>query len=244
MKALEKDRGRRYDTPAGLARDIERYLRDETVEACPPSSIYLVRKLLRRNKVTVITTLLVAASLVIGTAVSIWHAAVARRAEAKAAARLVAETQAREQATAISELLQEGLASANPDAAKGTSYTVRQLLDDISKRLGDRLRDQPAAEAAIRGTIGNAYFRLGLPEQATPHLKRALELREQLHGPESAEAARGLYDEAWNLQEYGDIPGALARANRALAIHRKANLRNTDTVNILWLLQLIHRRGM
>ena len=86
---------------------------------------------------------------------------------------------------------------------------MRQLLDDISTRLSDRLRDQPAAEAAIRATIGNAYFRLGLPEQAAPHLKRALELREQLFGAESVEVARSLYDEAWNLQEYGDIPGPL-----------------------------------
>ena len=40
MKALEKDRMRRYETPGGLARDIERYLRDEPVQACPPSAAY------------------------------------------------------------------------------------------------------------------------------------------------------------------------------------------------------------
>jgi tetratricopeptide (TPR) repeat protein len=242
MKALEKDRSRRYETATALARDIERYLNDEPVEACPPSVQYRLRKLVRRNKVAVLSTLLVAASLILGTAISVWQAVVARRAEANAAARLLAETQARQQAAAIGELLQEALATANPDTAKGTGYTVRQLLDDISTRLSDQLRDQPAAEAAIRGTIGNAYFRLGLPEQSAPQLKRALQLREQLFGAESVEVARSLYDEAWNLQEYGDIPGALERANRALAIHRKSGLRNTDTVNILWLLQLIHRR--
>ena len=50
MKALEKDRARRYETANGLARDIERYLRDEPVEACPPSAWYRFRKFARRNK--------------------------------------------------------------------------------------------------------------------------------------------------------------------------------------------------
>jgi WD40 repeat protein/serine/threonine protein kinase len=50
MKALEKDRGRRYETAAALAADVERYLADEPVQACPPSAWYRLRKLARRNK--------------------------------------------------------------------------------------------------------------------------------------------------------------------------------------------------
>src|SRR5919197_2546423 len=49
MKCLEKDRARRYETANGLARDLERYLRDEPVEARPPSAGYRVRKFLRRH---------------------------------------------------------------------------------------------------------------------------------------------------------------------------------------------------
>src|SRR5262249_25238784 len=49
MKCLEKERGRRYDTANGLARDIERYLHDEPVQACPPSAGYRLRKVVRRN---------------------------------------------------------------------------------------------------------------------------------------------------------------------------------------------------
>jgi serine/threonine protein kinase len=51
MKTLEKDRNRRYESPSSLARDIERYLHDEPVQACPPSAWYRFRKLARRNKV-------------------------------------------------------------------------------------------------------------------------------------------------------------------------------------------------
>src|SRR5262249_25242480 len=51
MKCLEKDRNRRYETANGLARDVERYLHDEPVQACPPSAWYRFRKFARRNRV-------------------------------------------------------------------------------------------------------------------------------------------------------------------------------------------------
>src|SRR5437667_8543196 len=50
MKALEKDRNRRYETASGFAADVQRYLHDEPVLACPPSASYRLRKFLRRNK--------------------------------------------------------------------------------------------------------------------------------------------------------------------------------------------------
>src|SRR5207249_12147964 len=66
MKALEKDRNRRYDTAHSLARDIERYLHDEPVQACPPSVGYRLRKFLRRNKGPVLAAMLVLLALVGG----------------------------------------------------------------------------------------------------------------------------------------------------------------------------------
>ena len=84
MKALEKDRTRRYETANGLAMDVERYLTDEPVEASPPSATYRFRKFARRNKVALATGGLVAASLVVGTGVSTWQAIRAMRAERSA----------------------------------------------------------------------------------------------------------------------------------------------------------------
>jgi eukaryotic-like serine/threonine-protein kinase len=55
MKALEKDRDRRYESAAALVADVERYLRDEPVQACPPSARYRLRKFARRNKTAVVT---------------------------------------------------------------------------------------------------------------------------------------------------------------------------------------------
>src|SRR5262249_6649917 len=69
MKALEKDRNRRYESASALAADVQRYLNDEPVQACPPSAGYRFRKFTRRNKVMLGTAGVVAAALVIGTAV-------------------------------------------------------------------------------------------------------------------------------------------------------------------------------
>jgi tetratricopeptide (TPR) repeat protein/serine/threonine protein kinase len=72
MKCLEKDRNRRYDSASALARDIERYLHDEPVQACPPSAMYRLRKLVRRNKVTLGVAALVLVFLVLLGAGSGW----------------------------------------------------------------------------------------------------------------------------------------------------------------------------
>ena len=66
MKALEKDRNRRYDTANGFARDIQRYLADEVVEARPPSRGYRLKKFVKRNKIQVIAASLVFLALVAG----------------------------------------------------------------------------------------------------------------------------------------------------------------------------------
>ena len=84
MKALDKDRNRRYQSATALAEDIQRYLNDEPALACPPSMAYRVGKLARRNKTAIATSILVAALLIVGIGVSTWQAVRATLAEAKA----------------------------------------------------------------------------------------------------------------------------------------------------------------
>jgi WD40 repeat protein/serine/threonine protein kinase len=96
MKCLEKDRNRRYETASAIAADVQRYLRDEPVQACPPSAAYRVRKFARRNKVALVMAAVVAAALLIGTAVSAWQAVEAHRARRDADGRLESEEQALE----------------------------------------------------------------------------------------------------------------------------------------------------
>jgi hypothetical protein len=73
MKCLEKERNRRYESASALAADVQRYLNDEPVQACPPSTVYRLRKLARRNKGLLTTAALVTSALlitVVGLAIS------------------------------------------------------------------------------------------------------------------------------------------------------------------------------
>jgi len=79
MKALEKDRSRRYETANGLAMDIRRYLSGEAVVAAPPSAVYRLRKFVRRNKATVAAGAAVAAALLAGVVAFAWQASIAQR---------------------------------------------------------------------------------------------------------------------------------------------------------------------
>jgi len=81
MKCLEKDRGRRYETANGLARDIERFLNYEPVLARPPSAVYQLRKFVIRNRVATLSVAAISFSLILGTIVSTWEAIKATRAE-------------------------------------------------------------------------------------------------------------------------------------------------------------------
>jgi serine/threonine protein kinase len=81
MKALEKDRNRRYDTPGSFAEDIERYLHHEAILARPPSTAYKLKKFAQRNRAAAITTAVVAASLILGMILTTWQAIRATRAE-------------------------------------------------------------------------------------------------------------------------------------------------------------------
>jgi WD40 repeat protein/tetratricopeptide (TPR) repeat protein len=103
MKALEKDRGRRYETANGFAMDVQRYLAGEPVLAAPASQWYRLRKFARRHRGPLTTAAVVLATLVLGMAVSIEEAVRATRAEGLAQRRFEAEKEARAQAHASLE---------------------------------------------------------------------------------------------------------------------------------------------
>jgi serine/threonine protein kinase len=97
MKALEKDRDRRYESANSLAADLQRYLSDEAVEAGPPSAGYRLRKYVRRNRQALVPAAIVVAALVTATAVSTWQAVRAREAQGLAEANSRAARQAVDQ---------------------------------------------------------------------------------------------------------------------------------------------------
>jgi eukaryotic-like serine/threonine-protein kinase len=178
MKALEKDRGRRYETANGLARDVQRYLVDEPVVARPPSRLYRLQKLARRNKLFFAAAGAVAAALIIGLAGSTWEYLKERDARQRAVTEAA-------KASAVSELLQDMIGSGDPDFQKGSDYTVRQLLDDYSVGLTNQLAGQPEVEATLRQVMGWTYYRLGVLSKAETNLQRAVALRHIARVPPS-----------------------------------------------------------
>ncbi len=107
MKALDKDRNRRYESANGLALDVQRYLADEPVQACPPSAGYRLRKLVRRNKGRVIAAVGMLVLVLVGTAVSTWQAVRATLAERKTSNALDRANVAKEQTRLALDALTE-----------------------------------------------------------------------------------------------------------------------------------------
>jgi tetratricopeptide (TPR) repeat protein len=184
MKALEKDRNRRYESASAFAADVVRYLHDEPVSACPPSAWYRLRKFARRHRLVLLTAGLVALALVTGTVVSVWQAFRATRAETGA---LTAMEQAKQDAAiaeAVNEFLNDLLAQAAPSQTPDRDLKLRAVLDRASKRIEGRFPDQPLVEARLRLTLAVTHESLGEYAIAERHAGRARELYESARGAE------------------------------------------------------------
>jgi serine/threonine protein kinase len=118
MKALEKDRERRYETANDFARDIGRYLQDEPVEACPPSTAYRFSKFVRRHKTAAIATAVVSVALILGAGIAAGQAYRATKAEKYADKQLKIATE------------QQRLAKQQTQLAR----KQKKLAEDASKR--------------------------------------------------------------------------------------------------------------
>jgi serine/threonine protein kinase/tetratricopeptide (TPR) repeat protein len=216
LKALEKDRTRRYETANALAADIRRHLKDEPVLASPPSTIYRARKFVRRHRAMVVAGALVALALVVGfvgTSVGLLRAV---RAERHA-------TREAEAARQVSEFLVDLFQVAEPGEAQGRSITAGEILDRGAARVERELKDQPATQARLMHTIGSVYNLLGLYEEAEPLLEKALDTREELAGDDSLEAAETLLNLASLADNQGRYREARDLAQRSLVI-REAEL--------------------
>jgi serine/threonine protein kinase/tetratricopeptide (TPR) repeat protein len=200
MKALEKDRNRRYETASAFAADVRRFLGEEPVEARPPSAWYRFRKLARRNRVALTAAALVAAALLLGTVASSWQAVRATRAEAGARAAEDKATKERDRAdeekasaqSTLRFLLADVLEQADPNHEPDRDLTVRALLDKAADRLERNTELLPRTEAAIRQTVGKIYWGLGEQKKAESLLARAYELQRQHAGedaPDTLDAA-------------------------------------------------------
>jgi hypothetical protein len=145
MNALEKDRSRRYESASALAADIQRYLSDEPVLACPPTAMYRFQKFARKHKPALATSAAIALCLLLGTTVSAWQAVRATTAEAKAEAK---ELQANANAEQAKEKAQE--ATAQRDEAQKQRDEVKALADSSAFKRRSRPAFDVQRQRAMR----------------------------------------------------------------------------------------------
>jgi len=185
-KALEKDRARRYQSVDALADDVRRFLADEPIAARPPGKLYLLRKLVRRNKGVAAGLALAFAALAFGIVATSRQAVRAGRAEEDA--RREARTVER-----VNEFLVALLGSDAPGGqARPLDYTVRQALADSEQWIRSRLAEEPLVEASVRVVLGALATERGEHEEAARQLETALRLRTEELGPDHVKVGAAL----------------------------------------------------
>jgi hypothetical protein len=232
MKALEKDRDRRYESASAFAADVQRYLNDEAVEACPPTAGYKMWKYVRRNRRVLVMVGVIAAALIAATLISTWQAARAREAQHRAEANSRAARRAVDKMylqVAEKWLRQQPLMQ---DVQKDFLREVLRFYQDFSlQETQDRDSRFEAALANQRvGIILNYAF--SEKTQAREALLRAVTALTKL----SEECP----DEPEYLFELARTYGKLAHTAHADAIGK--SLEEEDLRRSVWLLeQLINR---
>ncbi|MHC4481820.1 MAG: serine/threonine protein kinase, partial [Planctomycetota bacterium] len=181
MKALEKDRARRYETASALALDVARHLRDETVLARPPSTGYRLTKFARRHRLGVTAGTVVAGAILVGLGLSMagFRQAVTEREEAEAA---------RDESEAVTDFLSDMIQESSP-WHQGQDITVRQVMDQAAPKLEEQFAEQPAVRGRLHHVIGETYMTLGMNAESEQHLQAALEAYRVSVGEEHAHFA-------------------------------------------------------
>jgi serine/threonine protein kinase/tetratricopeptide (TPR) repeat protein len=228
LKALEKDRWRRYSTPSELEADIGRYLRNEPVLARSSSAGYRARKYIRRHRVGVALAG-AAVSLVISVAV----------AQAFELRRITRE---RDRANRITDFMRQMFKVSDPSEARGASITAREILDKASKDVDAGLAHDPELQAQMMAIMGNVYESLGLYSRATPLLERSVGLSRRVLGPEHPDTLRSQSQLGWTLQEQGRNQEAENLERKTLDSQRRVlGPEHLDTLktlgNLAWTLE-------
>jgi eukaryotic-like serine/threonine-protein kinase len=220
LKALEKDRARRYGTPSELSRDIKRYLDDVPVEAGPGNVGYRVQKYIRRHRFGVTMTALLALLLV---AFAVVQAVEVRRIG-----------QERDRAGRITEFMTEMFKVSNPGQERGNQVTAREILDKASRNIETGLAQDPVTQAQMMMVMGKVYDNLGLYPQADSLLRQAAAIRHSTLGAKNLDTTASMLELAWTLGHEGHYPEAETLLREVLGIRKRTlGTDHPDTVTTM-----------
>jgi len=201
MKALEKDRARRYGTPSELAADITRYLDNEPIVARPASTSYRLQKYARRHRASVA----VATGLVMMLAgFAVMQAVQVRRV-----------TRERDRAARITDFMKGMFKVSDPSEARGNNITAREILDKASQQIDTGLASDPQTQAELMDVMGDVYGSLGLYPRAQPLLEKAVDADRRVLGLKNPETLRAMDD-------LGDLRDKEGRYVEAEKLQRQA----------------------
>ena len=189
MKALEKDRARRYGSPMELAADIQRHLAHQPVLARPASTAYRVQKYVRRHRVGV--------ALASGLALLLAGVAVMQAIQVR---RVVRE---RDRANRVTDFMKGMFRVSKPSEARGNTVTAREILDRAAKQIDRGLAGDPGTQAQLLAAMGDVYESLGLYPQAHPVFERALGIQQATLGPGNPETLATMDEFATLLYKEG-----------------------------------------
>jgi serine/threonine protein kinase/tetratricopeptide (TPR) repeat protein len=224
MKALEKDRTRRYGSPSDLAADIQRHLHNQPVLAGPPSATYRARKFIRRHRFGVGVAVAAVALLIAFAATMTIQAR--RIAKERDRANREAETSKR-----VSEFMTNMFKVSDPGQARGTNITAREILDKASKEIETSLTQDPELQADLMDIMGIVYTRLGLYRNARPLLERSRDLRLRILGGKHSATLKSLSDLAWLSYQQGNYAEAEKLYRATLDVQsRVLGAENPDTL--------------
>jgi serine/threonine protein kinase len=227
LKALEKDRRRRYETANALREDLGRFLRDEPVSAAAPGGLYQLRKFLVRHRAGVTMAAGIAVVMMAATFVSMRQALRAKKAEeiaVESLARVAAERdekeQARRDAQAVANFLTEVFQSPDPGRS-GRTITVAESLERAAAKLDEDFKGQPDRRAHFQQVLGNTFHALGLYDEAIKLHEEAYQYQLSTRGEEDARTLSAASDLALSYS-LGDKPGYGGRLQEMLLeIHRR-----------------------
>jgi non-specific serine/threonine protein kinase/serine/threonine-protein kinase len=216
LRAIEKDRDRRYSSAQELEAELERHGRNEAVLASPPSVSYRVGKFVRRHRLGVATTAgLFAAAIVFGSAMALLARETARerdRANEEAAI-----------AKRVTDFTAGLFEMANPASSGSSTVSARQLLDAGVRRLEAQMSsEQPQTRAALLESAGNAYRDIGDFGEANRLIREAEALRKEHAADEPVAYAKVLMSESWLLRDQGNYEGAESLARESVAVLESA----------------------
>jgi serine/threonine protein kinase len=211
IKAVEKERGRRYGTPAELAADIKRYLENRPVVACPASTGYRLKKYAQRHRVGV--------TAVAGAATLLFAFAVMQAVELR---RITQErdraTRERDRANRVTNFMTNMFKVADPTEARGNSITAREILDKSSKEIETGLAKDSELQTQLMGTMGEVYLSMGLFPQAQTMLEHSIETARRTGRSENPETLRAMSHLCLLLLRQGRYPDAETLANQVIPL--------------------------